>query len=163
MQCDEQNYVVSLIDGKPYNVACGAFVKHLKKNGYTPQQYHEQFITGVEELCDCGRPKTFNHHKKIYANSCGDPVCVGKIVSKTKKNWSEEQRKKDSESKKKAATMKTTEQKKMSHDKGVKTQIQKYGDICTRIESVKEKCRLTKWLRYGNEYYSGWEKSAEKK
>lgn len=154
-------HITSAIDQKEYCITNGHFTRHLRDNNMTYKTYYETYVTFVTPLCSCFKPLTFYQKNRSYANSCGDPICVGKIVSDTKKNWSEEQKLKDSNNKKKASQCRTEEQIQTQINKARKTFKQKYGvEWGTQSETQKVKTKKTKLERYGNEYYSGWEKSA---
>lgn len=151
-------YIVSKIDNKQYCKINGQFTRYLKSNGLSYQEYYEQYVTGVKQLCGCGKPKTFYQKDHTYANSCGDPKCVGNTISEVKANWTDEQRMRDSENKRKAsATLDhaTIKQKAKQTYKG------RYGSEWANSDQQKVRSKKTKLARYGNEYYSGWEKSAE--
>lgn len=156
-------YIISKIDGQKYCKTNGQFGRHLKANQLTHQDYYELYVTGKKELCSCGKSKTFYPSTATYANSCGDPVCVGKLVHITKQNWTEEQRRNDSQNKRRAAANRTEETIRNRKEKIRQTSLQKYGtEAPTQSEEFKAKSRQSKKKKYGNEYYSGWEKSAKK-
>lgn len=153
-------YIISKIDGLEYCKINGQFSRHLRNNGITYQEYYEKYITGKVELCSCGKSKTFYQHNHTYASSCGDSICVGKTIREVKSRWSDEKRKTDSENKSRAMRSRSVEEVKMHVDKIKETQILKYGSLACQTDEFKEKSKLTKLQRYGNEYYAGWEKSA---
>lgn len=158
---DNAVYEISKIDNNRYCRSNGQFTKHLRKNNLTYQQYYETYITGIARHCTCGKPLTFFQKNHSYAESCGAPMCVGKNVSKTKQNWTNEQKKQDSANKKKAAALKTPEQisKQVSNSK--ETFRKKYGvDWATKSIEHKTKSKQTKLSRYGNEYFNGNDKTS---
>lgn len=160
----EAKYITSPIDSQNYCITNGQFTKHLRKNGLTYQSYYETYVTRQPTpLCSCSKPLTFYQTTHTYANSCGDPKCVGNTVSKTKSSWTDEQRALDSANKKAAAALKTKDQIKQSRQKASQTFKQKYGvEWAAQSGMQKNKSKQTKLERYGNEHYSGWEKSAAK-
>ena|ERR1035438_3871717 len=85
-------YVISFIDNKKYCQTNGQFTKHLRSNNLTFQQYYEKFITHIFPKCQCGNSLTFYQNSLTYANSCGNPICVGKIISMVKNNKSKEEK-----------------------------------------------------------------------
>lgn len=157
-------YIESKLDGKKYCKDNGHFTKHLRKHNLTYQQYYEKYITGIEETCPhCGNPKSFYQKNESYAATCGSSSCIGKEISITKQNWTEEQKLSDSENKKSALSTRTTEYYEDRRVKIEETSIEKYGTkYPTQCDEFKDKSKKTKLEKYGNEYYSGWGKSAEK-
>ena len=149
-------YQESMIDGQIYCRSNGQFTKHLRKYGLSYRQYYEKYVTGIEKLCYCGQPATFYQKNHSYAESCGDPGCVGKSVAKTKQTWSEEKKKTDSENKKTAARARTKKQIQAQVEKTRQTFLVRYGTSWgTQSPEFKEKSKKTKLARYGNEYYNG--------
>lgn len=148
-------YVESKINGNVYCKTNGQFSRHIKSHGLTYQEYYETYVSGVKQLCSCGSPLTFYQKTETYANSCGDPKCVGKNISQTKKSWDEEKKIKDSQNKKTAAANRTPEQKQQQLEKTRATFKKKYGvKWSSNLESQKEKSRKTKLERYGDERYN---------
>jgi hypothetical protein len=140
----------------------GQFTKHLKNNNLNYQQYYETYITGISRTCFCGKPLRFYQNTHKYANSCGDPVCVGKLVSTTKKSWTSEQKQKDSANKRTAAANRTTDQIQAQVEKTKKTFRNKYGvEWATQSHDYKAKSKATKLSRYGNEYFNGNSKTSQ--
>jgi hypothetical protein len=155
------NYITSKIDQESYCKSNGQFTRHLRKHNITYQGYYELYETGICMLCYCQKSLTFYQKSNSYANSCGDPACVGKTISATKKNWTDEQRQLDSKHKKIAASNRTPEQMQSQKDKSSATAREKYGvDWVTQSNEYKAKSKANKLERYGNENYAGWEKSA---
>ena len=157
-------YIESKLDGKRYCRDNGHFTKHLRKNNLTYQQYYEKYITFVEEKCPhCGNPKSFYQKNETYATTCGTSVCIGKEISITKQNWTEEERLLDSTNKKIALSVRTKEYYAERRVKVEATSIEKYGTAYpTQCGEFKIKSKKTKLEKHGNEHYSGWEKSAMK-
>lgn len=156
-------YITSKIDNQSYCKTNGQFTRHLRKHDLTYKDYYEIYETQITPLCSCLKPLTFYQKSESYANSCGDPKCVGTSVSATKQGWTDEQRQQDSINKSKAAAKRTPEQIEQQKKKASKTFQEKYGvPWATQSSEYKEKSRQTKLAKYGNEYYAGWEKSAEK-
>lgn len=157
-------YIESKIDGQSYCKTNGHFTKHLRKHNITYQQYYEKYVTGVEEKCPhCNNAKAFYQRNHSYADSCGNPVCVGKTLSNLKQNWSEEKKLSDSLNKRAAAALHDKAYYEKKKEKFKKTNKERYGvEYATQSDDFKEKSRKTKLEKYGNEYYSGWEKSADK-
>lgn len=156
-------YIISKLDNKKYCKTNGHFTRHLKKYNLDYQKYYEKYIIGKSPKCECGKPLTFYQNSNTYANSCGHPKCVGKIIIKTKQNWTEEQRKKDSLNKKIAAKNKSPEKIQEQVHKSRETFRKKYGtDWITQSDYYLNKSKKTKLERYGNEYYANWKQSAEK-
>lgn len=148
-------YLVSKIDGNTYCKSNGQFARHIKNYGLSYREYYEKFVTGVERLCNCGKPLTFYQKNETYANSCGDPKCVGRSVSKTKKTWDADKRSLDSRNKKAAAAKKTQEQKNVALTKARATFKTRYGvEWGSKLESQKEKARKTKLEKYGDARYN---------
>lgn len=148
-------YVTSKINKKEYCKTNGHFTRHLKKNGLTYQQYYEKYITKKQMLCMCGKSKTFYQQSETYANSCGDSVCIGKLIKETKANWTTEQRLNDSVNKKKWAKSRTREDLDKSREIRKQTNNKRYGvDYTTQASTMMEKSKITKLVRYGNEFYS---------
>lgn len=157
-------YVTSKIDNKEYCKTNGQFSRHLKNHNITYQQYYEKYITGVEEKCaHCQKTKIFYQKNHSYGKTCGGDICVGKEISITKANWTEEQKLKDSKNKKNIWAKRSIEEIQHADNKRKKTNLEKYGvEYSTQSKNNKEKTRKTKLIKYGNEYYSGWEKSSIK-
>jgi len=154
-------YVESKIDNNCYCMSNGQFTKHLKNNNLNYQEYYEKYITGIARTCECGQPLKFYQHTHKYANSCGDSVCIGKLVSATKKSWSQEQKQQDSVNKRTAAANKTPEQIQVQVEKSKETFRKKYGvEWATQSTDYKSRARETKLVRYGNEYYNGNKKTS---
>ena len=148
-------YITSQIDNKDYCKINGQFTRHLKNNNLTYQEYYETYITKINPTCYCGKSLTFYQKNHLYANSCGNPTCVGKLVSNTKKSWSDDKRKQDSENKQKSAASRTNEDITAIVNKSKKTFIEKYGvEWVTQSSQCKDKSKQTKLARYGNEYYA---------
>ena len=155
-------HVISKLDGQKYCLTNGQFTRHLQKHGITRKEYYEIYISGITPLCHCMKPLTFYPKNNSYANSCGNPKCVGKNISITKQTWTEDQKKKDSQSKKRAFNNRTHEEIKKQIEKARKTFQERYNvEWGTQSEIQKNKTRDTKLKKYGHEYYSGWEKSSE--
>ena len=154
-------YIISKIDNKSYCKTNGQFTKHLRKNNLTYQLYYEQYIGKNSPKCGCGKSLRFFQSSETYANSCGSPTCVGKIVSITKQSWTDEQKLNDSANKKKAAALRTVEQKETQQRKTKNTFLTKYGvNWSSQTDTQKEKSRATKKERYGNETYNGNKKTS---
>lgn len=148
-------YVTSKIDNKDYCKTNGQFTRHLKKNELTYQTYYEKYVTGKPMTCSCGKPLTFYQPTETYANSCGDPVCVGKLIKDTKANWTDEQRLSDSQNKKKWAATRTKEDKEKTRDARKQTNNERYGvDYTTQSNQMMDKSKISKKERYGDEFYS---------
>lgn len=148
-------YIESKIDNKKYCKTNGQFTRHLRSNNLTYQDYYEKYITGTTPKCKCGERLTFYQKTETYANSCGSPNCVGKIVSYVKQSWTNEQKAIDSANKKSAAEFRTTKQKQNQIKKAKKTFREKYGvDWGSKLESQKQKSCRTKLEKYGNEKYN---------
>lgn len=148
-------YIESKIDGKRYCKTNGQFTRHLRKNNLTYREYYEKYVTGVERKCKCGQPLTFYQKDETYANSCGNVVCIGKLIKETKTNWSEEQRINDSNNKRKQAALRTEKDKLKIKEIRKQTNRQRYGvDYTTQSSQMMNKSMITKKERYGNEYYS---------
>lgn len=155
------NYIVSKIDNTKYCKSNGQFTRHLRDHGMTYQYYWETYVTGYTPLCTCGKSLTLYKRDNTYAGSCGDPGCVGKNVSRTKQTWTDKQKQQDSLAKKKAAAKKTPEQIAKQRKKREATWLKNHGTTKPQqTDKFKAKSRATKKERYGDEYYSGWEKSA---
>jgi hypothetical protein len=93
-------FVISAIDGQRYCRTNGQFTRHLVANDLTYRQYYETYVTGKEEICPyCGKPKTFYQKNNTYGETCGEPVCVGKVVSQRINSWDETKKAKVSERK----------------------------------------------------------------
>jgi hypothetical protein len=160
---NQTKYITSKINQQLYCKSNGQFTRHLHKHKLTYKDYYEIYETYFTPLCLCLKPLSFYQKTESYANSCGDPICVGKNISLTKQNWTTKQRQIDSEHKQKAAARRTPEQIQAQIEKTSKTFQEKYGvKWATQSDEYKEKSKKTKLERYGNEYYAGWEKSAEK-
>lgn len=148
-------YKISKIDRQTYCKTNGHFARHLKSFGLTYKEYFETYEAGVTPLCYFCKPLTFYQKTESYANSCGDPGCVGKSISLTKQQWSDAKKKEDSENKKVAAAQRTAEQKQQQLQKARKTFKEKYGvEWGSELDSQKEKSRKTKLEKYGDESYN---------
>lgn len=148
-------YIKSKIDGNEYCKSNGQFTRHLKKHDLTYQAYYEKYITKTKMKCQCGKSLTFYQQTETYANSCGDSVCIGKLIKGTKANWSEEQRLKDSTNKKKHAATRTKEDLEKSKEIRKETNRERYGvDYTTQSKQMINKSKITKKERYGDEFYS---------
>jgi hypothetical protein len=149
------NYITSKIDNIIYCQTNGQFTKHLRKNNLTYQAYYEEYITGIKEVCACGKSKTFYQKNCSYATTCGDPICVGKQVSSTKKSWTAAKKKQDSQNKQKAAAKRTDTSIAITVSKAKVTFLKNYGvEWVTQSTQYKDKSKKTKLNRYGNEYYA---------
>jgi hypothetical protein len=156
------NYIESKIDNKKYCKINGHFTRHLKNNGLTYKEYYESYVTKYTPLCECLRPLTFTQSDESYAGSCGDPICVGKNVSITKQNWTEEQRQQDSKNKSKANLQRTEKEIQLQKQKTIETNRRKYGvDWSTQSENNIKKSKKTKLEKYGDEFYNNNEKTSE--
>ena len=148
-------YILSKIDNKTYCKTNGHFTRYLKMHNLTYKDYFEIYETKFSPLCYCLQPLTFYQKTETYANSCGRPKCVGKSVSNTKQNWTDNQKLSDKTAKKEAAKLKTNEQKLLQKEKASATFLKKYGVAWSSKSDIqKEKSRKTKLERYGNETYS---------
>jgi len=148
-------YIKSVIDGNTYCKTNGQFSRHLKNNNLTYQNYYEKYVTGTSPTCGCGKSLSFYQKNQSYANSCGDPLCVGKTISRTKRDWHIDKREKDSQNKKLAASRRTQNQIQQQVEKTRKTFNEKYGvEWVTQSTEYKDKSKQTKLERYGNEYYA---------
>jgi len=155
-------YIISKIDQHKYCKTNGHFTRHLKTHNLTYSEYYETYITGFTPLCECRKPLTFYQASESYANSCGNPKCVGNSVSSTKQSWSDEQRNADSDAKKEAANNRTPEQIAEQVAKTKETFKKKYGvEWVTASESYKEKSKQTKIERYGDEFWSNSKKASK--
>lgn len=155
-------YVVSKIDNNRYCMTNGQFTRHLRKHNLTYRQYYEKYITGVIRTCHCGEPLKFYQHTHKYADTCGHPVCVGKIVSLTKQAWTADQKRRDSTNKRAAAANKTPEQIQAQVKKSKEAFRKKYGvEWVTQSTEYKAKSKTTKLDRYGNEYFNGNAKTSQ--
>lgn len=154
-------YITSKIDCQSYCKINGQFTRHLREHNITFKDYYETYETHITPLCYCLRPLTFYQKDNSYANSCGDPKCVGMTISHTKKNWTDEQRSSDKTNKQYAASLRTPEQIAQQVAKASATFKEKYGvEWATQSDEYKTQSRKTKLAKYGNEFYAGWEKSA---
>ena len=155
-------YIKSNIDGIDYCKTNGQFTRHLKQHNLNYQQYYEKYVTGIVMKCMCGNPKTFYQQTETYANSCGNPVCIGKLIRETKANWTPEQKMSDSNNKKKWAASRTKESLAKSRDVRTQTNRERYGvDYTTQSTQMMTKSKLTKKERYGDENYSNPGKTSE--
>lgn len=148
-------YIKSKIDGNNYCKSNGQFTRHLKHHSLTYRQYYERYVTGIVMKCGCGKLKTFYQPTETYANSCGNPVCIGELIKETKANWTTEQRLSDAVNKKKWAASRTVEDKEKTRDSRKQTNRERYGvEYTTQSSTMINKSKLTKKERYGNENYS---------
>lgn len=155
-------YIESKIDGRQYCKTNGQFTRHLRQHNLTYQNYYEQFVTGIEMKCCCGKSKTFYQQSETYAESCGDPICIGKLISMTKQNWTTEQRFSDSNNKRKIAALRTKEDIEKIRNNRIRTNNERYGvDYTTQSTQMISKSRLTKKERYGDENYSNPKQTSE--
>ena len=155
-------YIESKIDNKRYCKTNGQFTRHLRNNQISYKEYHETYVTGYTPLCECLRPLTFIQSSEGYAGSCGDPKCVGKNVSNTKQNWSEEERQRDRRNKSKASLQRTEDEIRQQKQRTIETNKRKYGtEWSTQSENNIEKSKKTKLERYGDEYYNNSDKTSK--
>jgi hypothetical protein len=148
-------YITSVIDHKTYCKTNGQFTRHLRNNNLTYQQYIETYITKTSPKCRCGNALSFYQKTETYANSCGDPKCVGLSISNTKRSWTIEQRNTDSNNKRLAASARTQEQIQSQVIKSKETFRKKYDvEWVTQSATYKHKSKKTKFERYGDEYYA---------
>lgn len=148
-------YLISELNGNRYCKTNGQFTKHLRANNLTYQDYYETYVSKITPLCNCGSPLSFYQKTETYANSCGEPKCVGNTIHKVKSSWTTEQRQLDSVNKQAAAAIRTNEQKQEQLNKARTTFREKYGvEWGSSLESQKEKSRQTKLEKYGDEYYN---------
>lgn len=156
-------YITSELDNSNYCISNGQFLRHLKLHGYTYQQYYEEFITGIKEVCAyCKKPKRFYQSTHTYASTCGAPECRGVTIRNTKNNWSDEQKQKDSINKRKANKRRTVEEKQAIREKVKATNLKKFGNENSFIAvEQKEKIKQTKLIKYGNEFWNNAKKASE--
>lgn len=148
-------YIESKIDNNRYCKTNGHFSRHLAKHKLTYKDYYEIYVTQVTQLCGCGKPLTFYQKDESYANSCGDPRCVGETIKTVKQNWTAEKRQTDSTNKRKAAVNRTDDQIADQIAKARDTFIKKYGvEWGSKTELQKLKSKKTKLERYGSETYN---------
>lgn len=155
-------YTTSKIDNAQYCRSNGQFTKHLRMNNLTYQQYYEKHVTGKSPKCNCGKALTFYQNKHTYANSCGNPTCVGKNISEAKDNQTDEVKRQQAANYSKAQRNKSIAQREVEKSKKAATYFSNYGTTVSNAPEQKDKSKATKLSRYGNEHYSGWEKSAAK-
>lgn len=156
------SYIKSKLDNQSYCKTNGQFARHLRLHNLTNREYYETYISGYTPLCYCCKPVTYYRDGK-YAKSCGDPCCVGTTIKQVKSAWTDNRKLEDSMNKKKAALLKTPEQKKEALQKAKETFQLKYGVTWgSKLESQKEKSKLTKLERYGISSYNNSEQSASK-
>lgn len=147
-------YIVSKLDNKKYCISNGKFTRHLLDNNLTNKDYYEIYETGVVLLCSCLKPLTYYSNNNTYGKTCGNPKCIGKETSNTKKSWSDEQVKSFLAKRDKSREQWSIEHKKSILAKTQQTNLKKYGDINYRkTEDFKIKAKQTKLQKYGNEYY----------
>ena len=148
-------YIESKIDGASYCKTNGQFTRHLRKHNLTYQDYYEKYVTKISLKCKCGERLAFYQKTESYASSCGSPECRGTSISKTKQNWTNEQKKQDKENKKSAASRRSKEQIEKQVQKARKTFKERYNvDWGSKLEKQKEKSRQTKLEKYGDEKYN---------
>lgn len=148
-------YIESKIDNKKYCKTNGQFTRHLRSNKITYKEYFEKYVTGHTPLCKCGSPLSFYQKTESYANSCGNPICVGNNVSATKQSWTADQKKADSANKRAAAKLKTPEQLGEQYRKTKETFKERYGvEWGSNLPSQKAKSQKTKLTKYGNERFN---------
>lgn len=148
-------YIVSKIDNNSYCKTNGQFTRHLRQYNLTYREYYETYVTGITPICHCSKPLAFYQSNNSYAKSCGNPICAGKLISKTKQEWTDEQKKKDSLNKKIANSLRSIEQIKKQTEKTRHTFMQKYGvDWVSKTEWQKEKASQTKLKKYGIKTYN---------
>lgn len=148
-------YLLSPIDGNTYCKTNGKFTIHLREYGLTYQDYYETYILGYCPICACGSKVTMNVSTHLHPRSCGKPVCVGKITSDVKQNWTPEQREQDSANKKAASAAETPEKKQQRNDKRKATNLKNHGvEWSTQSETMKSKSKQTKLVRHGDENYN---------
>lgn len=148
-------YILSKIDGKSYCKTNGQFTRHLRTYNLTYQAYYEKYVSNYSPKCICGERLSFYQKTETYANSCGNPKCVGNTISTVKSKWSNEKQEQDRINKKKAAAVRSKEQIKKQVEKARNTFKEKYGvSWGSKLSSQKEKARQTKIERYGNEKYN---------
>ena len=155
-------YIESKIDNDTYCITNGQFTKHLRKHNLTYQEYYEKFITMISPKCHCGKSLTFYQNTHLYAKSCGDPVCVGKIVSYTRQNISEDLRLIQSENYKKVHKNRTKEQVNKLVQQRKDTYRQRYGTTPSNSLTQKAKSAKTKLEKYGDPKYNNSKQSASK-
>lgn len=155
---------ISLIDGNEYCWSNGQFSRHLRSHGLDYQDYYEKYITGEAQKCPfCGARKKFYQEKNSYANTCGSPTCVGLQVKKIKSTWTKEKRAEVVSKRIKTIQSRSEEEKERLCRKIKEKLLETRGvESIFYLEEFKLKSRKTKMERYGNEFYAGWEKSAEK-
>lgn len=154
-------YVESKLDGKSYCKSNGRFGLHLKQYGISLKEYYETYISGVTPLCYCLKPTTF-YKNETYAKSCGSVKCVGKTVSNTKQNLSDEAKGVASTNYKNAQLAKSTEKKAAERAKAKQTYFKKFGVEWSTATTQKTKSQTTKLEKYGDSSFNNSSASAEK-
>jgi hypothetical protein len=148
-------YIESNIDGNSYCKTNGQFTQHLRKNNLTYRDYYEKYVTKISPKCNCGERLAFYQKTESYANSCGAPKCRGESISKTKQNWSDEQKNQDKANKKLAAASRSKDQIEKQVQKARKTFKEKYGvEWISNLKEQKEKSQQTKLEKYGDVKYN---------
>jgi hypothetical protein len=150
----ETKYIKSKIDNNLYCKINGQFTRHLKSNGLTYRDYYEIYVTGLTPLCGCGMKLSFYSTTESYASSCGDPICVGKVVSSVRKNQPIEIKKQQSINYRTAQARKTVEDRKKEMEKKKETYFKKYGTTLSNSDEQKNKSKTTKEQKYGNHLFN---------
>jgi len=90
----------------------------------------------------------------LYANSCGDPICVGKTISDVRQNISDETKQKQAKNYSNAQRSKTTEQRKKQRKKAAETYFEHFETTPSNSPIQKKKSADTKFQRYGDAKYN---------
>lgn len=147
-------YIESKIDNTLYCKVNGQFTRHLKSNGLTYRDYYEIYVTGFTPLCCCGIKLSFYSTTDSYANSCGDPICVGKVVSSVRQNRPSEIKQQQSINYRAAQARKTVEDREKEREKKKETYFKKYGTTLSNSNEQKNKSKSTKEQKYGNHSFN---------
>lgn len=143
-------YVISPIDNKKYCRINGRFLIHLRKNGYdTYQEFFDDYFPEKIKLCECGNKASFNDTKMTYLRSCGQPKCVGGIISAVRSSFSDEKYALQKLAYQKTMALKSPEELKSIRDMAVSTG-NRNNSFNKSVKIREQTCEE----RYGNSKYN---------
>lgn len=139
--------------------------EHIKTHNMTTQQYYDKFIleNSKDKFCFiCGKEKKF--YKFEYQQTCGNIVCVNKIISnKNSKQSSLTKEKRKNTNLKKYGT-ENVFQSQIIKEKIKKTFLNNLGvDNPMKSEDIRNKATQTKKLLYNDPKYNNFKKAIQTK
>lgn len=152
--------ITSVFNGKTYGTRNGKFSAHLKQNGYSYQQYYEQFISKqpAPSCPYCEANRKFAQDDDSYKTTCGAKLCANKAVRDAHLSRSKEDVAESTKARK-ATTKALYGVENVSKLESVQNKlreseqkIQESG--LTAKQEQQQAARATKKHKYGDEFYN---------